>query len=35
MTIGGWLLLTFSLSLVWGLAGWCYWKLLSAPRSPE
>ncbi len=30
MTIGGWLLLIGSLSVVWGLAGWCYWKLLSS-----
>ena len=32
MTFGGWLLLIGSLSLVWGLAGWCYWKLMSRPR---
>jgi hypothetical protein len=22
-----------SLSFVWGLAGWCYWKILSGPDS--
>lgn len=33
MTLGGWLLLIGSLSLVWGLAGWCYWKILKGPKS--
>ena len=31
MTIGGWVLLVGSLSFVWGLAGWCYWKILRGP----
>lgn len=35
MTIGGWLFLIGSLSLVWGLAGWCYWKLLTSPEDSE
>ena len=33
MTIGGWVLLVCSLSFVWGLAGWCYWKILSGPKE--
>ena len=35
MTIGGWMLLVGSLSFVWGLAGWCYWKILTAPAPEE
>jgi hypothetical protein len=35
MTIGGWVLLVGSMTFVWGLAGWCYWKILSAPERPE
>lgn len=31
MTIGGWILMVGSLTCVWGLAGWCYWKILSTP----
>ena len=34
MTIGGWILLVGSLSFVWGLAGWCYWKILTVPEHP-
>lgn len=34
MTMGGWVLLVGSLTFVWGLAGWCYWKILTAP-PPE
>lgn len=33
MTIGGWVLLVCSLSFVWGLAGWCYWRILSTPED--
>ena len=32
MTIGGWILLVGSLSFVWGLVGWCYYRLLSGPE---
>jgi hypothetical protein len=28
MTTAGWIFLIVSLTFVWGLAGWCYWKLL-------
>ena len=35
MTAGGWILLVVSLSFVWGLAIWCYWKILSVPDSTE
>ena len=31
MTIGGWILMVASLSFVWALVGWCYWKVLRAP----
>lgn len=34
MTIGGWILLIGSLTFVWSLAGWCYWKTLTGP-PPE
>ena len=33
MTIGGWVLMIGSLSFVWGLAGWCYWKILTTPDN--
>ena len=33
MTLGGWILLVGSLTFVWGLAGWCYWKILSGPSD--
>ena len=29
MTIGGWVFLVGSLTFVFGLAGWCYWKVLT------
>ena len=35
MTVGGWILLVLSLSFVWGLAGWCYWKILTGPSPDE
>jgi hypothetical protein len=31
MTTSGWILLTVSLTFVWGLTGWCYYKVLNAP----
>jgi hypothetical protein len=31
VTAGGWVLLIVSLSAVYGLAGWCYVKVLGAP----
>lgn len=33
MTIGGWILLVGSLTFVWGLAGWCYYKILKGPDA--
>ena len=33
MTIAGWILMVVSLSFVWGLVAWCYWKVLKAPDS--
>jgi hypothetical protein len=29
MTVGGWILMIGSLAFVVGLAGWCYWRVLS------
>lgn len=29
MTITGWIFLIISITGVWSLAGFCYWKLLS------
>jgi hypothetical protein len=29
MTIGGWIFMTLSLAFVWGLAIWCFRKVLS------
>jgi hypothetical protein len=31
MTPAGWLLLIVSLTFVYGLTGWCYYKVLTAP----
>ncbi|HUG54349.1 MAG TPA: hypothetical protein VMR21_12140 [Vicinamibacteria bacterium] len=31
MTLLGWTLLTASLGLVWGLTGWCFYKILTLP----
>ncbi len=33
MTAAGWVLMVGSLSCVWGLAIWCYWKILTAPSD--
>jgi hypothetical protein len=35
MSVGGWILLVGSMIFVWGLAGWCYWKILSGPGGEE
>jgi hypothetical protein len=29
MTALGWLFLTVSLAFVWGLTGWCFYKVLT------
>ena len=29
MTIGGWIFMVLSLAFVWGLAFWCFRKILS------
>ena len=29
MTTLGWIFLTVSLAFVWGLTGWCFYKVLS------
>jgi len=34
MSVGGWILLVGSLTFVWGLAGWCYWRILRGPKVP-
>lgn len=31
MTVGGWVLLSISLTAVFGLAAWCYRQVLGAP----
>lgn len=33
MTTTGWIFMILSVSAVWGLAGWCYYKVLTAPPS--
>jgi hypothetical protein len=33
MTIGGWILMIGSLCCVWGLAAWCYYKILKGPKK--
>ena len=34
MTVAGWLFMGVSLVLVWGLAGWCFYRVLSGPKPP-
>ena len=34
MTALGWVFLMVSLSFVWGLVGWCFYKVLTLP-PPE
>ena len=32
MTIGGWIFLGISLTFVWGLTIWCFWKVARGAR---
>jgi hypothetical protein len=34
MTVLGWIFMLSSLSFVWGLALWCFKRVLSAPQEP-
>ena len=34
MTTGGWLMLIVSLTTVWSLAIWCYYKVLTYDEVP-
>lgn len=34
MTTLGWIFLTVSLSFVWGLTGWCFYKVLTLVEPP-
>ena len=33
-TLSGWLFLTLSMLFVWGLTGWCFYKVLSFKEEP-
>jgi hypothetical protein len=35
MTPIGWTFLIVSLTFVWGLTGWCYYRVLTAPGEIE
>jgi hypothetical protein len=35
MTTLGWLFLAASMLFVWGLSGYCYYRVLTAPPSEE
>ncbi|HEX5758644.1 MAG TPA: hypothetical protein VF121_05580 [Thermoanaerobaculia bacterium] len=35
MTPLGWVFLIVSLTFVWGLTGWCFYRVLTAPREIE
>lgn len=35
MTIGGWIIMTLSISFVTGLFIWCLYKVLSTPGETE
>jgi hypothetical protein len=31
MTTGGWIIMLLSLAFVWGLTGWSFYRVLTAP----
>jgi hypothetical protein len=35
MTLLGWLFLIASLAFVWGLTGWCFYRVVTAPGEIE
>ena len=35
MTPLGWIFLTVSLTFVWGLTGWCFYKVLTVPKEVQ
>lgn len=35
MTLLGWIFLMMSLAFVWGLAGWCFYKVLTVPGTTQ
>ncbi len=35
MTTLGWMFLTVSLLFVWGLTGWCFYKVLTVKEEKE
>lgn len=35
MTPGGWVFMIVSLAFVWGLTGWCFYKVLTVPETTE
>lgn len=35
MTATGWIFLVCSLTFVWGLTGWCFYKVLTIPPEPD
>jgi hypothetical protein len=34
MTLLGWIFMLGSAAFVWGLTGWCFYKVLTAPVEP-
>ncbi len=35
MTSGGWAFMILSLLFVWGLTGWCFYKVMTVPEIIE
>ncbi len=35
MTLAGWVVMLTSLGLVWGVAGWCFYRVLSQDEPDE
>lgn len=35
MTTGGWIMMSVSLTVVWGGVTWCYRKILSTPAEEK
>jgi len=35
LTVGGWIIMILSVGFVTGLLGWCIYKVIATPDSPE
>ena len=33
MTVAGWIFMCLSLTFVWSLVGWCYYRIVTTPKE--